>query len=264
MKINPQDFIEMKGSKPIPMLTAYTCPVARSIEEAGVPVILVGDTVGMVEMGFDSTRDVTIEHMEYHIGAVRRGAKNTHIIGDLPYGTDVDPETALVSGRRLIQAGADSVKLEGPNIQVIEHLVNHNVPVVRHTGLLPQTAQNFKQVGRTSKEAEKIMHDAHTIQNAGAFMVVLEHIPYSLAGEITGALSIPAIGIGAGPDCDGQVLVINDALGLGDYWPPFSKQYAYVSQTVLKVATEFSEEVESMKFPNNIIQFTGTNRSRQR
>lgn len=261
MEMNPQDFVAMKGSKPIPMLTAYTCPVARSIEEAGVPVILVGDTVGMVEMGFDTTRDVTIEHMEYHVGAVRRGAKNTHIIGDLPYGTDVDPETALVNARRLIQAGADSVKLEGPNIQVIQHLVSHSIPVVGHTGLLPQTAKSFKQVGRTSEEARKIVNEAQTIQNAGAFMVVLEHIPYSLAGEITRALSIPTIGIGAGPDCDGQVLVINDALGLGDYWPPFSKQYSYVSKTVLKVAREFSSEVESMKFPSSIIQFTGTNKS---
>ena len=261
MKMNPQNFVAMKGSKPIPMLTAYTCPVARSIEEAGVPVILVGDTVGMVEMGFDSTRDVTIEHMEYHIGAVRRGAKNTHIIGDLPYGTDVDPEAALVNSRRLIQAGADSVKLEGPNIQVIQHLVDHNIPVVGHAGLLPQTAKDFKQVGRTSEEAKKIMNEAQIIQSAGAFMVVLEHIPYSLAGEITETLSIPTIGIGAGPDCDGQVLVINDALGLGDYWPPFSKQYAYASKIVLKVAAEFSKEVESLRFPSNIIQITGTDRS---
>ncbi|WP_028581586.1 3-methyl-2-oxobutanoate hydroxymethyltransferase [Desulfogranum japonicum] len=261
MKMNPESFVAMKGSKTIPMLTAYTCPVARSIEEAQVPVILVGDTVGMVEMGFDSTRDVTIEHMEYHIGAVRRGAKSTHIIGDLPYGTDVNPETAYTNARRLIQAGADSVKLEGPNIQVIQYLVKHNIPVVGHTGLLPQTAKNFKQVGQSSEDAKRIINEAQAIQKAGAFMVVLEHIPYSLAGKITKILSIPTIGIGAGPDCDGQVLVINDALGLGDYWPPFSKQYAYVSKTVLKVATEFSEEVRSMKFPSNIIQFTGTDRS---
>ncbi|MDF1624186.1 MAG: 3-methyl-2-oxobutanoate hydroxymethyltransferase [Pseudohongiella nitratireducens] len=261
MKMNAQDFVTRKGVSPIPMLTAYTCPVARSLEEAGIPVILVGDTVGMVEMGFDSTREVTIEHMEYHIGAVRRGAGDTHIIGDLPYGTDVDPETALINAQRLIRVGADSVKLEGPNDQVIRHLVKHNIPVVGHTGLLPQTAKDFKQVGRSSEEARRIMSEAQTIQDAGAFMVVLEHIPYTLAGEITRTLSIPTIGIGAGPDCDGQVLVINDALGLGDYWPPFSKQYAYVSETVLKIATEFSEEVESMQFPNNIIQFTGSNGS---
>ncbi len=261
MKMNPQDLVAMKGCKRIAMLTAYTCPIARSIEEAGIPVILVGDTVGMVEMGFDTTRDVTIEHMEYHVGAVRRGAKNTHIIGDLPFGTDVDPQTALINATRLIEAGADSVKLEGPNTRVIEHLVDHDIPVVGHTGLLPQTAKTFKQVGRTAAEANRIALEAQAIEKAGAFMIVLEHIPHALAGEITKALSVPTIGIGAGADCDGQVLVINDALGLGDYWPPFSKQYAYVSKTVLKVAREFSEEVESMKFPSNIIQFTGTDKN---
>lgn len=258
MKKRSEDLSRMKGVKPIAMLTAYTCPVARSIEEAGVPVILVGDTVGMVEMGFESTRDVTLEHMEYHIGAVRRGANETHIIGDLPYLTDQDPDTALAAAKRLMAAGADSVKLEGPKYDVIRHLVAHGIPVVGHTGLTPQTAKNFKKVGNTSAEAKQVFDEAVAIQEAGAFMVVLEHIPYGLAQTVTQRLTIPTIGIGAGPDCDGQVLVINDALGLGDYWPPFSKQYAHVSRTILKVAKEFASEVESMEFPNNIIQFTGT------
>lgn len=258
MKLTPKEFIAMKGATPIPMLTAYNFPVARSLEEAGIPIILVGDTVGMVEMGFESTREVTIEHMEYHIAAVRRGAKQTHIIGDLPYNTDKDPETALQNAQRLISAGADSVKLEGCNKTVITHLVKHGIPVVGHAGLLPQTAKNFKQVGNTNEEAVKIKNDAKAIEEAGAFMVVLEHIPYPLASEITQALAIPTVGIGAGPDCDGQVLVINDAAGLGDYWPPFSKQYAHVSRTILQVAKDFSDEVVAMKFPNNIIPFTGT------
>lgn len=261
MKMQSKDFIDLKGVKPIPMLTAYSCPVARSIEQAGVPVILVGDTVGMVEMGFESTRDVTIEHIEYHLGAVRRGAKHTHIIGDLPYKTDKDPEAALIHAKRLIDAGADSVKLEGPKVDVITRLVANDIPVVGHTGLTPQTAKDFKRVGTTSREAKRIADEAHAIEDAGAFMVVLEHIPYSLARLITSELTIPVIGIGAGPDCDGQVLVINDALGLGDYWPPFSKQYSNVSETILKVAKEFSSEVESMKFPSNIIQFTGVGKS---
>lgn len=261
MKMNPNELIQMKGVKPIPMLTAYTCPVARSIEEACVPVILVGDTVGMVEMGFDSTREVTIEHMEYHVGAVRRGAKNTHIIGDLPYQTDRDPETALANARRLISAGADSIKLEGAKTDVIAHLVANKISVVGHTGLLPQTAKNFKKVGNSDVEARKILAESEAIQDAGAFMVVLEHIPYTLAASITRSLNIPTIGIGAGPDCDGQVLVINDALGLGDYWPPFSKQYAHISREVFEVAKEFSREVESMEFPNNIIQLTGTRKN---
>lgn len=258
MKLSARSLSKLKGVKPITMLTAYNCPVARSLEEAGIPVILVGDTVGMVEMGFESTRQVTIEHMEYHIGAVRRGAPDTHIIGDLPFGTDKDADTALVNARRLIAAGADSVKLEGPNVPAIQCLVQDGIPVVGHAGLLPQTASSFKQAGKTAPEAQQIMEGAKAIEGAGAFMVVLEHIPYSLAGRITQALSAPTIGIGAGPDCDGQVLVINDALGLGDYWPPFSKQYAYVSQTVLDVARAFSKEVESGEFPNNIIRMTGT------
>ncbi|GAA6130231.1 3-methyl-2-oxobutanoate hydroxymethyltransferase [Halopseudomonas sabulinigri] len=258
MTLHAADFIARKGNKPITMLTAYTCPVARGIEAAGVPVILVGDTVGMVEMGFASTRDVTLEHMEYHIGAVRRGAPDTHIIGDLPYLTDTDPQTALASAQRLIAAGANSIKLEGPKAEVIRHLVDNGIAVVGHTGLTPQTATSFKKVGNTDAEAQRIVQEAKLIEASGAFMVVLEHIPYTLAGQITQALGIPTIGIGAGPECDGQVLVINDALGLGDYWPPFSKQYAHVSDTIVKVARDFTAEVETLEFPNNIIQFTGT------
>ncbi|GAB6042936.1 3-methyl-2-oxobutanoate hydroxymethyltransferase [Endothiovibrio diazotrophicus] len=255
MKMQPQQLMEMKGVKPIPMLTAYTCPVARGLEQAGILVILVGDTVGMVEMGFSSTREVTIEHMAYHIGAVRRGAPNTHIIGDLPYRTDRTPEEALTHSRRLLAAGADSVKLEGPKLEVIAHLVANEVPVVGHTGLTPQTAKNFAKVGRTEAEAARVREEAQAIAAAGAFLVVLEHIPYELAAIITAELPVPTIGIGAGPDCDGQVLVINDALGLGDYWPPFSKQYAHLSRSILEVAETYSREVNSREFPNNIIPF---------
>ena len=258
MKLHADDLRRRKGATPIAMLTAYTCPVARGIEEAGVPVILVGDTVGMVEMGFDSTRHVTMEHMEYHIAAVRRGAAHTHIIGDLPYQADRDPGTALVNARRLVAAGADSVKLEGPKTDVIRELVANGIHVVGHTGLTPQTAQNFRKVGDTAAEADRIAGEAVAIEEAGAFMLVLEHIPHALAASITRAANIPTIGIGAGPDCDGQVLVINDALGLGDYWPSFSKQYAHVSQTILEVSREFRAEVESKEFPNNIIPFKGS------
>lgn len=253
MRLQACDLVAMKGNQPIPVLTAYTCPVARALERAGIPVILVGDTVGMVEMGFDSTRDVTIEHMEYHVGAVRRGAPNTHIIGDLPYQTDSNPDIALCSARRLLAAGADSIKLEGPKTEVIEHLVAHNIDVVGHTGLTPQTAKSFAKVGRTEAEARRIQEEAVAIQEAGACMLVIEHTPYDLALSITNALNIPTIGIGAGPDCDGQVLVINDALGVGDYWPPFSKQYAHLSEAILDVAKRFSAEVATREFPNNII-----------
>lgn len=233
----------MKATVPIPILTAYTTPIARCLEKASVPVILVGDTVGMVEMGFDSTRRVTLDHMEYHVGAVRRGARNTHIIGDLPYGSDRDPETALQSARRLLRAGADSVKLEGPKYDVIRHLVEHGVDVVGHAGLTPQTATDFTQVGRETDEAKRVLEEASGIAAAGAYMLVLEHVPDTLAETVTRAVDIPTIGIGAGPSCDGQVLVINDAIGLGDKWPPFSRQYAYVGKTIVDAAETFVGQV---------------------
>lgn len=258
MKIGSDALRQMKSVTLIPMLTAYTAPVARALEKAGIPVILVGDTVGMVEMGFDSTRHITLEHMQYHIGAVRRGAPETHIIGDLPYGTYDAPSRALASARALIQAGADSVKLEGPSLDVIGYLVEQGLDVVGHTGLTPQTSRDFKQVGRTGEEACRIYDDAVAIADAGAFMVVLEHIPASLAARITSALRIPTIGIGAGAACDGQVLVINDAIGLGDYWPPFSRQYAYVGRTIVDVATSFMKEVGDRTFVDNVLRFNSS------
>jgi len=254
VKLSARSLRDMKSVTPIPMLTAYTTPVARSLERAGIPVLLVGDTVGMVEMGFDSTRHTTLEHMEYHVGAVRRGAPQTHIIGDLPFNTYTTPEIALISARKLLEAGADSIKLEGPQLDVIAHLVTKGIDVVGHTGLTPQTAANFKQVGRSEPEARRVFDEAVAIAAAGAFMVVLEHIPASLAERITKAIDIPTIGIGAGGDCDGQVLVINDAIGLGDYWPPFSRQYAYMGKTLADVAQAFKREVHDGTFVNNILR----------
>lgn len=233
----------MKSITPIPMLTAYTAPVARCLEQAGIPVILVGDTVGVVEMGFDSTRHVTIEHMQYHVGGVRRGAPETHIIADLPYNTDRDPETALRNALRLRDAGADSVKLEGPKYEVISCLADQGIDVVGHTGLTPQTAPDLRQVGREADDARRIVEEAGAIAEAGAYMVVLEHIPDALGGEITRDLAIPTIGIGAGTACDGQVLVIHDAIGLSERWPPFSRQYAHVGGTIADAAATYRREV---------------------
>jgi 3-methyl-2-oxobutanoate hydroxymethyltransferase len=249
MKQDSKTLRSMKGKTRISMLTAYTCPVARCIERAGIPVILVGDTLGMVEMGHDSTRSVAVEHMQYHISAVRRGAPETHIIGDMPYNSDNDPESALKNSRLLLEAGADSIKLEGPKYEVIRHLVADGIDVVGHTGLTPQTSGNFKQVGQNEADAKRVLNEASGIAAAGAFMLVLEHIPADLAGTITAAIDIPTVGIGAGPDCDGQVLVINDAIGMGDYWPPFSKQYANVGKTIEQVAADFRREVEQKLFP---------------
>lgn len=258
MKLGAESLRSMKSVKPIPMMTAYTAPVARSLEKAGIPVILVGDTVGMVEMGFDSTRHVTIQHMQYHIGAVRRGAPNTHIIGDLPYNSDRDPAAALKNAKRLLDAGADSIKLEGPKYDVIAHLVANGIDVVGHTGLTPQTASDFRQVGGKKSDADRILSEAIGISEAGAFMVVLEHIPANLAKTITQSIKVPTVGIGAGAWCDGQVLVMNDAIGLGDYWPPFSRQYAYVGKSIVDVAERFMKEVEDGTFVDNVFQMRGS------
>jgi 3-methyl-2-oxobutanoate hydroxymethyltransferase len=248
LKQSADSLRQMKSKTPIPMLTAYTAPVARSLEKAGIPVILVGDSVGMAEMGLESTRQVTLEHLRYHVGAVRRGAPNTHIVADLPYGSDRDPETALRAARLLLEAGADSVKLEGPRYDAIRRLAENAVAVVGHTGLTPQTASSFRQVGRDAAGAERVMREAVGIANAGAFMLVLEHIPGALAEAVTRAVPVPTIGIGAGPNCDGQVLVINDALGLGDRWPPFSRQYVYLGDVITSAAREFGREVRERTF----------------
>lgn len=249
MKHTPQSFKALKSKEAIVMLTAYNCPVARCIEQAGVSVILVGDSLAMVEMGFTSTRDVTVDQMAYHIAAVRRGAPNTHIIGDMPFGSDDVPEVAVKNAKKLINAGADSVKLEGPKFEVIKALRKQGIDVVGHTGLTPQTASNFKQVGKNEQEALEVLDTAKNLAAAGCFMVVLEHIPASLGLKITKSLTIPTIGIGAGGDCDGQVLVINDVIGMGDYWPPFSKQYAHVNETVSSAAKAFINDVKERRFP---------------
>ena len=248
MKHTTESLRRMKSVTRIPMLTAYTAPVARCLEQAGIPVILVGDSVGMVEMGFDSTRQVTIEHMQYHVGAVRRGARETHIVGDLPYGCDDDPATALRSARLLVGAGADSVKLEGPKYDVIRHLVANGIDVMGHTGLTPQTATSFRQVGRDSADSERVQNEAIGIAAAGAYMIVLEHIPEALGAAITGAVPVPTIGIGAGRACDGQVLVINDALGLSERLPPFARRYADLGKTIVDAAQAFASQVRDSSF----------------
>lgn len=252
MKLDAKAFRGMKGVAQIPMLTAYTTPVARALEQAGLPIILVGDTLGMVEMGFDSTRHTTMAHMQYHIGAVRRGAPATHIVGDLPANSYEDAGSALANARLLLDAGADSVKLEGARLDTIAHLVANGVDVVGHTGLLPQTAANFRQVGRDEADARRILEDATGIAKAGAFMVVLEHVPAALAASITAAIPVPTIGIGAGGHCDGQVLVINDVLGLGDRWPPFSRQYAYLGKAITEAAQTYMREVRDGTFADNL------------
>jgi len=249
MKPDANSIRLLKQKTPISVLTAYTYPIAQLLEKAGISILLVGDSVGMVEMGFKSTQAVTMEHIEYHTGAVRRGAPNTHIIGDMPFGSDSTSELALQNALLLLEAGADSVKLEGPQYETIKTLVANGIDVVGHTGLTPQTATSFKQVGKDEKDAARILDEASKLEEAGCFLLVLEHIPSELAKRITAEVEIPTIGIGAGKHCDGQVLVTNDALGLGDYWPPFSKQFARLDQVIDKAIRQYIHDVESGEFP---------------
>lgn len=218
----------MKGNSPIVMITAYDACFARMAEAAGVDMILVGDSAANVVLGYESTREISMQEMLIFVAAVRRGAPNTHIVADMPWQSDRDPGTALTNARRFMEAGAHSVKIEGPHVEVLENLRRHGIDVVGHLGLLPQTATSFRQQGTSPEEASRILHEAKLVAQAGAFALVLEHIPEELASLISqGIPGIPTIGIGAGSRVDGQVLVMHDALGMHPFKvPPFATQFA--------------------------------------
>ena len=241
----------------ITMLTAYDYTTAKLEDEAGVDSILVGDSLGMVIMGYDSTLSVTMEDMIHHTSAVTRGAKNTLVVADMPfmsYQTCV--YDAVVNAGRLIKEGrAQAVKLEG-GIEVcdkIEAIVKASIPVCAHLGLTPQSINalgGYKVQGKTESDAQKLIDDAKAVQEAGASMLVLECVPADLAAKITKTLHIPTIGIGAGNQCDGQVLVYQDMLGMfTDYVPKFVKQFAGVGETMKKAFKEYMEEIQSGAFP---------------
>lgn len=251
------DFAKMKqNGEKISMLTAYDYPSARWVEEVGVDSILVGDSVGMVVLGYDSTVPVTMDEMIHHTKAVRRGAPQTFIVGDMPFMSYATPETALLNaGRFMKEAGADAVKLEGGEhcAQIVEILVRAGIPVMGHIGLTPQTAGQlggFKVQGRDIESAQQLLRDALALQRAGAFSLVLEAIPRQVGGQITAELDIPTIGIGAGAECDGQVLVYHDLLGLFDrFKPKFVKQYAQLGQQAIEGIRQFHKEVKNGEFP---------------
>lgn len=253
MKLNINDFQRMKAEgRPIAMLTAYDAQTAVLLEQAEIDLLLVGDTLGMVFQGADSTRAVTLEHMVYHVSVVSHGAPNTFVVGDLPYGTYETPEAARRSARRLVEAGADAVKLEGNPPGVVAALVADGVAVMAHLGLLPQTAEEFRVRGKRQEEADQIEADARAVESAGAFSLVVESVPESLARRITDGLRIPTIGIGAGKYCDGQVLVINDLLGLSTmHQPKFVKHYAELATVIRRAAGEYKQDVRSRLFPDD-------------
>jgi len=244
--------------KKITMLTAYDYPMAQIVDQAGIDMILVGDSLGMVVQGVSSTLPVTMDEMIYHTKMVARAASSAMVVGDMPFLSYQTHKAEAVrnAGRFLKEAGAEAVKLEGGTqmAEAIRAIVNAGIPVVAHIGLTPQyvhTLGGFKVQGKDEAAREKVLADARAVEEAGAFSVVLEAIPAPLAKEIHGILHIPTIGIGAGPDCDGQVLVIHDLLGLFDrFTPKFVKKYANLKDVALKAVKEYKQDVENGKFPS--------------
>jgi len=257
-KVTVRQIIKMKqdGVK-IPVLTAYGYSMAQIVDDARIPVILVGDSVGMVEAGYDNTLPVTVEEIIYHTRSVARGRKGALVVADMPflsYQVSLD-EARRNAGRIVKEGGAEAVKLEGgvAVAATIEAIVAMDIPVMGHVGLTPQSIHRmggYRVQGKGESEGKRIIEDALAVEKAGAFAIVIEGVPASLAGEITAALSIPTIGIGAGPHCDGQVLVLHDLLGLfPDMAPAFVKRYAEVGKLISSAVKEYREDVETGRFP---------------
>lgn len=254
-----QDFINKKREgKKITMLTAYDYPFAKIVDEAGIDVILVGDSLGMVVQGLENTLPVTMDEMIYHTKMVTRAVKNAMVIGDMPF---LSYQTGIVdavrnAGRFLKDAGAVAVKMEG-GAEVAEHIkamTRADIPVMAHIGLTPQSIHRmggYRVQGKTEEAARILLEEARVVEDAGAFSLLLEAIPMDLAKKITEKLVIPTIGIGAGPYCDGQVLVLHDVIGMFErFVPKFVKQYADLKNDALRAVKTYKEEIENGTFPS--------------
>jgi 3-methyl-2-oxobutanoate hydroxymethyltransferase len=245
--------------KKITCLTAYDYPTARLMDEAGVDVVLVGDSVAMVVLGYESTLPLTMEESLHHTKAVRRGVQRALVVADMPFGTyQGDVNEALSNAVRFVkEAGAEAVKVEGGErrLEVIARLTEAEIPVMGHVGLTPQSVHamgGYRVQGKTERAAEQLLRDARAVEAAGAFSIVLEGIPRELATEITKSVRIPTIGIGAGPDCDGQILVLHDLLGLTFQEPPkFARRYANVGEVISQAVREYCADVQGGSFPSD-------------
>lgn len=255
---------EKKGKIPIVAITAYDYIFARIADEAGVDIILVGDSAGMVFSGYENTLPVTMDEMLYHLRAVARGRKNALLIFDMPFGSyQPSIEEGIKNAVLAIKNGAEGVKLEGGEeiAELVHKLTILGIPVMGHIGLTPQWIHSFggyRVQGKDEEKREKLKSDAKALEKAGAFSMVLEGIPASLAGEITRSLSIPTIGIGAGKECDGQILVIHDVLGLfPDIRPTFVKRYENLYEKALGALKRYAEEVRKGEFPGEEHSYRG-------
>jgi 3-methyl-2-oxobutanoate hydroxymethyltransferase len=258
-KIRVPHFHKKKqAGQKITMLTAYDATMASLLDRAGIDAILVGDSLGTVILGYETTLPVTLEAIIYHTRAVSRGAKRALVIADMPFlSYQVSISDAVRNAGRILQeGGAAAVKLEGgePVAETVRRLASIGIPVMGHLGLTPQSVHmlgGFRPVGKTVEEMDTLLHDALALEQAGVFALVLESIPANLAAKITRSLTIPTIGIGAGPECDGQVLVSYDAFGLFDaFVPRFVKQYAKLGEAIIAATKEYIADVEASRFPS--------------
>lgn len=258
MAVKIQQLLEAKQQgRSMVVLTAWDYALAQILDRAGVDVILVGDSLAMVALGYETTLPITLVEMLHHTKAVRRGVKRALVVCDLPFMSyQESPQQALHSaGRALKEAGAEAVKLEGgypAMAETVNRLVQVGIPVMGHVGLTPQSVHQlsgYRKQGKTPESADRILSEAIALAEAGAFAIILEHIPPDLARQITQKLSIPTIGIGAGPDCDGQVLVTADLLGLSEQQPPFAKSYLNLREQITQAVQAFSADVRDHHFP---------------
>lgn len=257
MAVTLQHFRQWKQQqRRITALTAWDFAIAEVLDQAQIDLILVGDSLAMTVLGHATTLPVTLEEMIYHTKAARRGIKNAFLVMDLPFLTyqESSQQAMRSAGLALKEGGANAVKLEGgypEMVATIAHLVQAGIPVMGHIGLTPQSVNQlgFKQQGKTEAAQTKILKEAIALEKAGVFAIVLEHIPADLAQTITQKIAIPTIGIGAGPHCDGQILVTSDLLGMGSWSPPFSKAYANLRETMREAFETYCKEVRSGEFP---------------
>lgn len=255
--VSVQDIKNQKNAKKIVALTAYDFPFAKLLDESGIDIILVGDSVGMVSLGYETTLSVTMEEMLHHLKAVRRAVKRALVVADMPFASYENPEKALLNASRLMkEGGADAVKLEGGTqvMKEVKALREYEIPVMGHLGMTPQSIKElggYKVQGKSKEEADVIFEDALALEKAGIFSLVLECVPVSLSKRITEALTIPTIGIGAGAQTDGQVLVLHDLLGFpSPVRPRFVRKYADLSAVVQKAVHEYRKDVLSGNFPS--------------
>lgn len=264
-KVTVPDVVAMKrDGRRITMMTAYDAAFARLVDRAGIDILLVGDSAGMVVLGHPNTVPVTMDDMVRMAAAVSRGASRPLLVGDMPFGSyQPGPQDALRNAARFLkEAGMDAVKIEGGHetVETVRTLVENGISVMAHVGLTPQRVAQlggFKTQARSARAARRLIDDAVALEDAGAFSIVLESIPAPVAAMVTERLAIPTIGIGAGPTCDGQVLVLHDVLGLyGDFKPKFAKRYADLGAAVVEALRAFDAEVRSGAFPDDDHSFT--------